>query len=69
MAKLNKKVKIVLNEKWCKKCRICIEFCPTAVFEADPYGLPIISKPEECINCKLCEIRCPDFAMEVIEQE
>ena len=61
-------VQIVINQKWCKKCGICISFCPKGVFVADDLGNPIATKPEECIQCMLCEIRCPDFAIEVEEK-
>jgi|TARA_B100000315_G_scaffold197794_1_gene189173 2-oxoglutarate ferredoxin oxidoreductase subunit delta len=57
--------KVTVNEAWCKKCGICIAFCPTAVFTADDFGLPIVDKPEKCIKCMLCVIRCPDFCIEV----
>ena len=57
--------KITINEKWCKKCGICIAFCPKMVFVADDFGLPVVKDGQNCIKCMLCEIRCPDFAVEV----
>lgn len=57
--------KIKINKNWCKKCGICIAFCPKGVFEGQPGQLPKVAKPEECTGCKLCELRCPDFAIEV----
>lgn len=62
-------VKITVNEKWCKKCGICIAFCPKAVFTSDDFGKPLVTHPESCIQCMLCEIRCPDFAIEVEEKK
>lgn len=58
-------VKVTVNEKWCKKCGICIAFCPKEVFEADEFGLSVVKHPERCIRCMLCVIRCPDFAVDV----
>lgn len=60
---------ITVNEKWCKKCGICIAFCPKSVFVADDFGKPIVKHPENCINCKLCAIRCPDFAIDLDEEK
>lgn len=57
--------KVILNEKWCKRCGICVAFCPKGVFISDDFGLPIVKYPERCIKCMLCVVRCPDFALEV----
>ena len=56
---------ISINEKYCKKCGICAAFCPKKVFDRDKLGMPIAARPEDCIGCRLCEMRCPDFAIEV----
>ena len=63
--KQKKPAKISINEKWCKKCGICIAFCPKGVFVSDEFGKPIVKHPENCIRCMLCVIRCPDFAIDV----
>ncbi|OGW81223.1 MAG: hypothetical protein A3G33_05955 [Omnitrophica bacterium RIFCSPLOWO2_12_FULL_44_17] len=57
--------RVTIRYEWCKKCRICIVFCPTGVFTSDEFGAPIISHPEKCINCGLCVLRCPDFAIKL----
>jgi 2-oxoglutarate ferredoxin oxidoreductase subunit delta len=54
---------IEVSEAWCKRCGICIAFCPTRVFDAREDGLPLVARFEDCIWCGLCEIRCPDFAI------
>ncbi|MDI6895420.1 MAG: 4Fe-4S binding protein [Bacillota bacterium] len=58
---------IRVNDAWCKRCGICIAFCPTRVLEADAHGVPRVANLEACTVCTLCELRCPDFAIEVEE--
>jgi 2-oxoglutarate ferredoxin oxidoreductase subunit delta len=53
---------ISIDEKICKKCGICISFCPRNVF-ASSSGMPVVTHPENCTGCKLCELRCPDYAI------
>jgi len=62
--KPKRSVEIRINEQWCKRCGICIAFCPTKVY-TEKMGLPIISNIGECTGCMLCEHLCPDFAIEV----
>lgn len=56
---------ITINKKWCKKCGICVEFCPKKVFSKDEEGSPVAAHPENCVGCRICEKRCPDFAIKV----
>ena len=56
---------ISINKNWCKRCGICIEFCPVKVFDTEIDGTPIPQRQEICTGCKLCEIRCPEFAIKV----
>ena len=60
-----KEVKIHVDEDLCKRCGFCIEYCNKRVYEADKDGLPLINNLEECTSCRLCELRCPDFAIKV----
>ena len=60
---------IEINYKWCKKCGICAAFCPKNVFDRDEDGKPSAARPEDCIGCRLCEMRCPEFALTVTEKE
>ncbi len=56
---------IDLDRDLCKACGICIELCPEEVFDRDGLGYPVIARPQECTSCLLCELHCPDFALEV----
>lgn len=61
--------KVTINEKWCKRCGICVVFCPKEVFVTGEFGLPIAKYPEKCIKCMLCVMRCPEFAIDVKDIE
>ena len=54
---------------WCKKCGICIAFCPLKILEADEESYPVVKDIEKCTGCKWCEMRCPDFAIVVHKNE
>jgi len=60
---------IEINYSWCKGCGICIYYCPKHVYEAGELGKPEIKNEGECINCRLCVLRCPDLAVEVYPGE
>ena len=53
---------------WCKSCGICYSMCPQGVLTADKAGRPVVSKPEACIACYLCEMLCPDLAITVYKE-
>lgn len=56
---------IQINEQWCKKCGICSALCPKGVLTGGKDVLPCATAPEKCTFCRLCEFRCPDFAIRV----
>lgn len=60
---------IKVMEKRCKSCGICATFCKKNVFEWIPGKKIKVVRPEECIGCRMCEYRCPDFALEVTKNE
>lgn len=53
---------LIANEKWCKGCGVCARYCPKKVLEVSRGKIKIV-KPDECIKCGLCELRCPDYAI------
>ncbi len=61
----NKLPTIEINERYCKGCYICIEFCPKKVLEMKGFVVSV-KNLEACIKCMQCELRCPDFAIKVI---
>ncbi len=66
--KKKKAKEISIQRKWCKNCGICYEFCPSSVFELGKLNEPIVVAPEACSVCRLCELRCPEFAVTVVEE-
>jgi len=56
---------VIINKAWCKGCGICIHFCPKKVLEMGKDSKATVVKLEDCIGCRLCELRCPDFAIQV----
>ena len=56
---------IALDLELCKVCGICIELCPEDVYDRDKLGYPVVARADDCTSCLLCELHCPDFAIEV----
>jgi 2-oxoglutarate ferredoxin oxidoreductase subunit delta len=58
-----------LIEDRCKGCGFCVEYCPRDVLEVSEefntkgYHPPRVKNPENCVNCGLCQILCPEFAI------
>ncbi len=59
-------VSVEIYRGWCKKCGICIAFCPRQILASDEAGYPVLKDPDRCSACNLCADRCPDFAIAVV---
>ena len=57
----------------CKGCGFCVEYCPRNVLElSDEFNIkgyhpPFAKDGERCVNCNLCELICPEFAIFVTQ--
>jgi 2-oxoglutarate ferredoxin oxidoreductase subunit delta len=60
----------IIDER-CKGCGFCVEFCPLHVLvmseqtNAKGYHPPVLTDNSGCVNCGLCALICPDFAIYV----
>jgi 2-oxoglutarate ferredoxin oxidoreductase subunit delta len=60
---------VLIIKDRCKGCGFCVEYCPKDVlalseeFNRKGYHPPEVVKTDECVNCNLCEMICPDFAI------
>ena len=59
----------------CKGCGFCVEYCPRDVLEVSEefntkgYHPPRVKNPENCLDCGLCQMLCPEFAIWSILKE
>lgn len=53
----------LISKSRCVSCNICVNVCPTNVFDADPGEAPVIARKSDCQTCFLCEAYCPADAM------
>ncbi len=65
VTKEEKKQPVTIFHAWCKRCGICINFCPKKVLAFNEDGFVYPKNPDQCIQCMMCELRCPDFAITV----
>ena len=62
-------MRLEIKSKFCKGCGICVAFCPKQVLELDELGKVYAKAPEACIACGQCELRCPDYAIQVTREK
>lgn len=60
---------VLINEKWCKKCNICVEMCPKNALGVNNEGNVFLADSDGCSHCSFCEWICPDFAIQVINEK
>lgn len=57
-------VQIEIREQACRGCRMCVDVCPTQVFEYDEAAhLARVRVREDCIACLSCAYLCPSGAL------
>jgi len=54
---------LYIKKNWCKRCYICVEFCPKKVYVIGSDGYPEIEDINKCVECRLCLALCPDYAI------
>ncbi|OGT98373.1 MAG: ferredoxin [Geobacteraceae bacterium GWC2_48_7] len=55
---------IAVHEQSCRGCELCIDICPTKVFELDEEkSLCVVKHVEDCIACLSCAYICPSNAI------
>jgi NAD-dependent dihydropyrimidine dehydrogenase PreA subunit len=55
----------LISEERCVSCNICVNVCPTGVFEKVEGNQPIIARVDDCQTCFMCEVYCPVDALYV----
>ncbi len=57
-------IKITIDEEACVGCTLCVDECPTDVFEFDEEKrIPKVVKEKECFGCLSCSEICPASAI------
>ncbi|MDP2930946.1 MAG: 4Fe-4S binding protein [Chloroflexota bacterium] len=56
---------VTIDQAVCKQCGICVAFCPKDVLVADKEGQVEVAYLEECSGCLMCELLCPELAINV----
>jgi len=61
---------VQIAESGCRGCSLCVEICPTKVFDAlDDRSLPKAARQDDCIGCTSCMYICPSRAVTVEDFE
>jgi 2-oxoglutarate ferredoxin oxidoreductase subunit delta len=68
--------KIIVNEKFCKGCALCVETCSLGLIRIANHITPegyhpaeLVDPEGKCTGCTLCALICPDVAIEVYRQK
>ena len=58
--------KPIVNRELCKKCMICVEFCPDgAIYEVED---SVEIDYDYCKGCGICANECPYKAVKMVEE-
>jgi NAD-dependent dihydropyrimidine dehydrogenase PreA subunit len=55
----------LVSESRCVACNLCVNVCPTNVFDRVENGVPVIARQSDCQTCFMCELYCPADALYV----
>lgn len=55
-------IELLVAER-CTSCNICVQVCPTNVFDAVAGTHPAIARQSDCQTCFMCELYCPADAL------
>jgi NAD-dependent dihydropyrimidine dehydrogenase PreA subunit len=57
-------LEITVHEQACRGCELCIDICPTKVFELNSEKrLCVVKHADDCIACLSCAYICPSNAI------
>lgn len=57
-------LEITVHEQACRGCEMCVDICPTKVFEFNSEKrLCEVKHAEDCIGCLSCAYLCPSGAI------
>ena len=64
--------RIIVSERYCKGCGLCIDVCPKAIIVLDPdvltdkgYHPAMLTDASACTACANCALICPEVAITV----
>jgi 2-oxoglutarate ferredoxin oxidoreductase subunit delta len=64
--------RIIVDERYCKGCGLCITVCPKDIIVLDPdritdkgYHPAMLTDDSQCTACANCAVICPDVAITV----
>lgn len=60
---------IQIEENGCRACNLCVEICPTKVFDSDANEVPRAQRQKDCIGCTSCMYICPSRCLSVQDYE
>ena len=68
------KFRVIVDNKYCKGCGLCINFCPKKELKITEKKnkkgyLYVEFSGNECTGCLRCALICPDAALKIIRKE